>query len=149
MTIPASVTAIGGNAFQYCTELASVTILDGVTKIGNRAFQGCTGLTSVTIPDSVTSIGEYAFEGCTSLTSVTIPSSVTSIGEYAFENCTILTSVTFADTESEWYWTDSSDYTNGKSMGAMSSEDTATNATKLVKTYYKGKYLYNSKYSAQ
>ena len=51
-----------------------------VTSIGTNAFQNCTNLTSVTIPDSVTSIGEAAFYDCTSLTSVTIPNSVTSIG---------------------------------------------------------------------
>ena len=71
----------------------SITIPDSVTSIGGSAFAGCSGLTSVTIPNSVTSIGSYAFEGCTKLTSVTIPDSVTSIGYSAFEDCTGLTSI--------------------------------------------------------
>ncbi|MBO5619905.1 MAG: leucine-rich repeat protein [Paludibacteraceae bacterium] len=49
VTIPNSVTSIGGLAFYSCTGLASVTIGNSVTSIGNGAFSGCSGLTSVTI----------------------------------------------------------------------------------------------------
>ena len=94
ITIPNSVTSIGGSAFAYCSGLTSVTIPNSVTSIGNYAFSDCTSLTSVTIPNSVTSIGGGAFDGCTGLTSVTIPNSVTSIGWGAFEDCSGLTSVT-------------------------------------------------------
>jgi hypothetical protein len=97
VTIPDNVTSIGERAFQNCPSLTSVTIGNGVTSIGKSAFYDCTGLTSVTIPDSVTSIGEYAFRGCTSLTSITIPNSVTTIGLWAFYRCTSLTSVTIPD----------------------------------------------------
>ena len=89
-----SVTSIGLRAFEYCSELTSVTIPNSVTYIGNYAFYECSGLTSVTIPNSVTYIGEGAFISCSGLTSVTIPNSVTSIGYYAFEGCSSLTSVT-------------------------------------------------------
>ena len=93
-----SVVITGGNipfgAFSNCTGLASITIPDSVTSIGGRAFSGCTSLTSVTIPDSVTSIDTYAFSDCTGLTSVTIGDGVTSIGYYAFYDCRNLTSVT-------------------------------------------------------
>ena len=88
------VTSIGGDAFNGCSGLTSVTIGSGVTSIGNYAFYGCSGLTSVTIPNSVTSIGNYAFRYCYGLTSVTIPNSVTSIEEGAFMGCFGLTSVT-------------------------------------------------------
>jgi len=76
-----------------CKILTSVTIPNSVTDIGGGAFEGCTSLTSVTIPDSVTSIGNTAFYNCTSLTSVTIPNSVTSIGNNAFAYCTSLTAI--------------------------------------------------------
>ena len=70
-------------AFYNCGKLTSVTIPESVTSIGGYAFYNCSGLTSVTIPNSVTSIGGSAFSGCSGLTSVTIPNSVTSIGSNA------------------------------------------------------------------
>ena len=72
MTIPSSVTSIGGGAFSGCSRLASVTIGDSVTNIGDYAFYNCNRLTSATIPNSVTSIGSYAFNNCSGLASVHI-----------------------------------------------------------------------------
>ena len=97
ITIPNSVTSIGGGAFSGCSSLTSVTIPNSVTSIGNDAFYGCSSLTSVAIPSSVTSIEKRTFRGCSSLTSVTIPNSITSIGESAFEGCSSLTSVTIPE----------------------------------------------------
>ena len=124
ITIPDSVTNIGGMAFsgcgslttvnwnatactragdyaspifKNCSKLTTINIGDNVTAIPSYAFYGCSGLTSITIPDSVTSIGSDAFSGCTGLTSITIPDSVTTIGSYVFENCSGLTSVTIPD----------------------------------------------------
>ena len=121
ITIPDSVTSIGGGAFDntlwyddqpdglvYAGKVAytykgtmpsntSIVLEEGTLGIADYAFEGCTGLTSITIPDSVTSIGGGAFLGCTGLTSVTIGGSVTSIGGGAFRNCTGLTRVTIPD----------------------------------------------------
>ena len=106
ITIPDSVTSIGGRAFSGCTSLTEITIPDGVTSIGWGTFFGCTSLTEITLPDSVTDIeGQYydgysyygAFSGCTSLTEITIPDSVTSIGECVFSGCTGLTEITIPD----------------------------------------------------
>ena len=94
ITIPDSVTNIGGSAFENCTSLENITIPNSVTSIEKKAFYGCKSLTSITIPDCVTSIGNGAFYGCKSLTSITIPNGVTSIGEGAFRNCKSLTSIT-------------------------------------------------------
>ena len=89
-------------AFENCTSLTSVTILDSVTSIGSYAFYSCEGLTSVTIGDSVASISRYAFEDCTSLTSITIGSGVTAIGDCAFYGCDGLTIVYYRGTEVQW-----------------------------------------------
>ena len=97
ITIPGSVTSIGGSMFRGCNSLTSVIIGDGVTRIDNDAFRDCSSLTSVTIPDSVTSIVYSAFAYCSSLTSITIPDSVTRIGSGAFEGCSSLTSITIPD----------------------------------------------------
>ena len=106
ITIPNSVTSIGGGAFSGCSSLTSVTIPNSVTSIGTYAFQGCSSLSSVTIPNNVTSIEAGAFSGCSSLTSVTIPNGVTSIGGTAFSGCSSLTSITLPDSiKNIKYWT--------------------------------------------
>jgi len=50
--------------------LTSITIPDSVTSIGGSAFDDCSNLTSITIPNSVISIGSFAFAGCSGLTDV-------------------------------------------------------------------------------
>ena len=87
ITIPSSVTSIGGSAFRGCSSLTSVNIPNSVTSIGGSAFSGCSSLTSVAIPNSVSSISSFVFSGCTGLTSITIPNSITTIGESAFSGC--------------------------------------------------------------
>ena len=86
ITIPGSVTYIGGGAFKDCTGLSSVEIPNSVTTIDRNAFQNCTGLTSVTIPSSVTTLGTWAFGGCSNLASVSIPSSISYMGNQVFAN---------------------------------------------------------------
>ena len=83
------------NAFSDCRSLTSVTIPNSVTEIGGGAFFSCSSLTSVTIPNSVTKIGDDTFSDCRELTSVTIPNSVTKIDGRAFANCSSLKNFTF------------------------------------------------------
>ena len=126
ITIPDSVTTIGGSAFRDCSSLrefkgkfadddgrcliidgtlksfapaglTAYTIPDSVSTIGSDVFRGCDNLTSVTIPYSVTTIDADAFSGCSSLTSITIPDSVITIRSYALQYCSSLTSITIGD----------------------------------------------------
>jgi hypothetical protein len=52
--IPASVTAIGLDAFSGCSDLTSITLPSGLTEIGSCAFSECYGLTTIEIPAGVT-----------------------------------------------------------------------------------------------
>ena len=88
-----NVTSIGNEAFQYCSNLTSVTIPNSVTSIGSSAFYDCSNLTAVNIPNSVTSIAFYAFSGCSSLTAVTIGNMVKNISSSAFAGCKNLENV--------------------------------------------------------
>lgn len=81
------VTAIGKNAFSYCSALSSVSIPGSVTSIESDAFYGCTSLASVSIPNSVTEIGSHSFYSCRSLQNLAIPESVSSLGHYTFAEC--------------------------------------------------------------
>lgn len=94
---------IGDRVFEYCgSSVVSITIPDSVTSIGGDAFYGCSSLTSIVIPDSVTSIGEWAFAGCTGLTSVTLGNGLTSMGANAFSYCEKLASINYGGTTSQW-----------------------------------------------
>ena len=105
------VTAIGPEAFSYCSGLTSVTIPASVTSIGISPFSRCTGLISFKVAsdnpiydsrDNCNAIIETATKtlicGCKS---TVIPDSVTSIGEDAFSGCTGLKSVTIPDSVTE------------------------------------------------
>ena len=93
VTIPNGVTSIGNHAFFECEYLKSITIPNGVTSIGDYAFFECINLTSVEIPDGLIIIGFSAFNGCASLKSIALPGSAVSIGSYAFSSCTSLTEI--------------------------------------------------------
>ena len=93
--IPPNVNVIGYCAFEYCSDLTSLTIPDSVTSIEMFAFWDCNGLTSLEL-GNVTSIGDAAFAGCVGLISVTMPN-VETIGDRAFEGCTELKIVVMPD----------------------------------------------------
>jgi hypothetical protein len=68
-------TSIGQLAFYAATALTSISIPASVTSIGNDAFYQAEALTSVTFEanSQLTSIGEGAFRQTTRLTSISIP----------------------------------------------------------------------------
>ncbi|MCL2488281.1 MAG: leucine-rich repeat protein [Oscillospiraceae bacterium] len=79
--------------FMDCLHLTSVTIPSSVTDIGGFSFYGCKNLPGITIPDSVVYIGKLAFWDCKELTAVTIPDSVAEIDLGAFYYCEKLATV--------------------------------------------------------
>ncbi|MFI3239719.1 MAG: leucine-rich repeat domain-containing protein [Bacteroidales bacterium] len=82
-----TVISIDEDAFINCTNLTSVSIPETVTYIGGFAFYGCTNLTSISIPKSVSSIENYAFNRCTSLINVYVEwESPIDLDSYSFEN---------------------------------------------------------------
>ena len=78
---------LASSAFNECSTLTSVTLLEGITSIGKFAFYRCDKLRSINISDTVTSIGDYAFGTCTLLSNVILPEGLTSIGSAAFMSC--------------------------------------------------------------
>ena len=90
-----NVTAITGKAFKDNTNITSVHIGRNVSDIGFRAFEYCTNLATLTFSESATllTINEQAFQGC-GLTSLTLPSRVYKLFGRAFADCDALTSLT-------------------------------------------------------
>jgi hypothetical protein len=100
------VTGIGGEAFDYQTDLTSVTIPAGVTNIGAGAFEGCTSLTNIIVDtnnSAYSSVNGVLFNQSRSALiqyagglggGYTIPNTVTRIGDDAFAACYGLSSVT-------------------------------------------------------
>jgi hypothetical protein len=95
VTIPNSVTNIGGGAFSSCPNLTNLALGNGVIFIGMDAFRGCP-LTSITLPNSLRTMASGVFYGAP-LTSVTLPDSLTYLGIMAFEGCGSLTNVTIGN----------------------------------------------------
>ncbi len=67
-----SVTAIGREAFERCSELTSIHLPNSITLIDFYAFEYCTGLTNIEIPTSVSEIGHFAFYGCENLSHIIV-----------------------------------------------------------------------------
>ncbi|MBO4563424.1 MAG: leucine-rich repeat domain-containing protein [Clostridia bacterium] len=85
-------TEIHYDAFQNCMLLTGVTIPASVTKIGNQAFQS-SGITSITIPETVTVLENSFCQSCASLTEATVNASVELLDSYSFNGCSELTTV--------------------------------------------------------
>jgi hypothetical protein len=96
------VVSLGGNAFGYCTGLATIILPASLTNIEGNPFPLCTGLT-VTVAAAnpkymledgklLTKDGKTLVGWSNASGDVTLPG-ITTVSDYAFWNCTGLTSV--------------------------------------------------------
>lgn len=75
--------------------LANITLLGSCVTVPDAAFDGCTSLYTVNILDGIESVGVSAFKGCISLVSVNIGADVKTISEEAFSGCKSLSKIAF------------------------------------------------------
>ena len=88
------VLGIEDGAFENCTGITRIHLLDGILDIGANAFAGCTSLESIELPDTAVVLGDNVFKGCVNLKSVELPEDLKTLGKNAFAGCTALEEVT-------------------------------------------------------
>lgn len=93
ITLPASVTAVGGGAFLGCSAVTAVNGLNQLQTLGAFALAG-SGVSAVTLPVGLTAIPAGLFYNCQALETLAIPAGVDAIGPQAFGGSG-LSSVTF------------------------------------------------------
>ena len=91
--IPDTISTVGYRAFAGCTGIKNAILnnesfynASGCSDSGSKAFENCTNLTDVKILNNMTSIGEETFVGCSSLKNVEIPANVVTIPDNAFNS---------------------------------------------------------------
>lgn len=85
------------NMFENCEEIKSITLPNTITEIGGSAFQNCAALNKIDLSNlALTSIGGQAFYGCKSIETIDLSKSIdlTNLGGYApFYDCMSLKSI--------------------------------------------------------
>lgn len=94
----------GSYAF-YMAGITSIHIPASVVSIGGDAFESCENLTTITFEQNsrLETIAEYAFCDCSNLTSIVFPSGVTVISEYdPFMLCDNLSTIYYCGNVEQW-----------------------------------------------
>ena len=86
LSIPATITSIGGEAFRLCRGLEEVVFAEGsvLTTVGEYAFAYCYSLSSINLPEGLTTLNGFAFYGATSLRSIELPGSLIRVANNVF-----------------------------------------------------------------
>lgn len=78
-------TVLSDNIFKGRTEIESVSIPESVTQIGGFVFDGCKGLKSIKLPPYLQDMWQYAFTR-TSIEEIEIPGTVNKIIPFTFND---------------------------------------------------------------
>jgi hypothetical protein len=117
--IPASVSAVGANAFYGCTRLTSVVIPNSITDIGDNG--------------NIYAINGNSFEVCTNLVSLTIGAGVKFIGVSSFLNCSKLEMVYFNAVNNSETMVNSASYPAFKGCGKLATLIIGDGVTQIPK----------------
>ncbi len=85
--IPDSITKIGANVFNQCTNLKELYLSANLTEFGASVFANCVSLEAINLPEHLTAIPASCFLNCSNLANVKLGSNITSIGAQAFKGC--------------------------------------------------------------
>lgn len=98
------VLGIEKGAFENCTEITSIYLLDGILTIEEDAFKGCTSLEKIEIPSTVRTIGANAFSGCSALKEVILPKELKYLSANAFDTPELIVYANVAEEEVPTTW---------------------------------------------
>ena len=85
ITLPNSITRIGGNAFSHSSTLSSINIPASVTQMGPSIFRNCSNLNEIQLEEGLIVIGDGFFNPIPGLT-IQIPDSLLHIGDQDPDN---------------------------------------------------------------
>ena len=100
--MPDSLTRIGENAFENCSQLSYVNMSSGLTTLGRRAFYSCTALEEIYIPGAVGALPQQVLARCRRLKTLIIGKEITSIEENALLNADALVLIRIVGNKKEW-----------------------------------------------
>lgn len=107
LSIPASITSIGNNAFSMCQNLKVVKGLkenSKITALPSYLFSGCQSLQEAAIPVNAKSVGDHCFFDCRKISELTLGKKLTTIGSCAFDGCSSLHKLTIEDNTASLYF---------------------------------------------
>lgn len=97
LTLPASLTKVGANAFAENISLTDAVIL-GKTEFDSGTFKGCKNLIAVCFKNSIRILPNEMFRECVKLQNVVLPTGLKTLGSYIFYGCSLLESIVLPDT---------------------------------------------------
>ena len=97
LTLPASLTKVGANAFAENISLTDAVIL-GKTEFDSGTFKGCKNLVAVSFRNSIRVLPNEMFRECVKLQNIVLPTGLKTLGSYIFYGCSLLESIVLPDT---------------------------------------------------